>query len=700
MAKTNLYTAAQRAKFDGSDQPTAAEWQEAMFDLQQAEHEKRDSFRRGFYVAPTVTLDAPGYKVDGTNIDAILDGKRLTTAGSWDFSGLPSGTYHGMLSNTNGFVLALANDAAKLHLFTVAWNGETHALTAFTPDTITPGDGGAGGAVTSVNGAGGAVVLDTDDIQENPNSPVNLWHTNARVDARITAQKGAANGIASLDGDGKVPLAQLPAIAPGTGDVTGPASAIDGHLPAFDGVTGKLLKGSGLSMGSAQAAVNNAHQHANKTNLDAYTPDLFVPAAHTDTYDHSLMRDANKLVGKTISGSPAAGQVPTYDGENFIFSTPSASATGDMLKADYAALAIANTVDKAAALNDGAGHTVTAEQAADAILGPFAQDAATTSGLTFGYKAGLVQAADPHVAGASTVVAVDAGTILLTNNATNYVFWAKSNNVGSPFETPGIFKVTSATVGYPVVYEGEYCCLLYKVVTAGGAITSVTDLRATLTAHSAGILSLLGLLNYVDGLADGDVLRVSTIGESTLGWKNVNSHPRKNNYTATTAPTVTDDAGDGYAVGSKWINVTLDKVYVCVDATTNAAIWKEMLAGQPKRIVQMTLNGAADLTTDHVAYFDIPAEMNGWRLSGWLAKCTVASTSGAIKLPVTFNGTSMFSTPITIDQNETSSATAATSAVIDTDNDNVATGGTVAAGCSAAGAGVKYARVTLIFSEA
>jgi hypothetical protein len=41
----------------------------------------------------------------------------------------------------------------------------------------------------------------------------NLYFTNARADARITAQKGAANGLATLGSDSKIPTAQLPALA-------------------------------------------------------------------------------------------------------------------------------------------------------------------------------------------------------------------------------------------------------------------------------------------------------------------------------------------------------------------------------------------------------------------------------------------------------------------------------------------------------
>lgn len=51
---------------------------------------------------------------------------------------------------------------------------------------------------------------------------------------------------------------------------------------------------------------------------------------------------------------------------------------------------------------------------------------------------------------------------------------------------------------------------------------------------------------------------------------------KQNNFAATAAPTVTDDAGDGYTVGSRWIDVTNDRAYVCVDATVGAAVWLEM----------------------------------------------------------------------------------------------------------------------------
>nr|DAQ81601.1 MAG TPA: tail fiber protein [Caudoviricetes sp.] len=46
-----------------------------------------------------------------------------------------------------------------------------------------------------------------------------------------------------------------------------------------------------------------------------------------------------------------------------------------------------------------------------------------------------------------------------------------------------------------------------------------------------------------------------------------------NKLNGTAAPTVNDDSGDGYSVGSKWYDLTGDEAYVCLDATAGAAVW-------------------------------------------------------------------------------------------------------------------------------
>ncbi len=67
--------------------------------------------------------------------------------------------------------------------------------------------------------------------------------------------------------------------------------------------------------------------------------------------------------------------------------------------------------------------------------------------------------------------------------------------------------------------------------------------------------------------------------DATLGaavWRQVDPVTGLlNNLDATTDPDANEDSGDGYSIGSRWINVTLDKEFVCLDSTLTAAVWTE-----------------------------------------------------------------------------------------------------------------------------
>lgn len=59
----------------------------------------------------------------------------------------------------------------------------------------------------------------------------------------------------------------------------------------------------------------------------------------------------------------------------------------------------------------------------------------------------------------------------------------------------------------------------------------------------------------------------------------------QNNYTATTAPTSTDDSSAGYSVGSVWVDTTSNERYVCLDDTAGSAIWEKSTTGTASEIV-------------------------------------------------------------------------------------------------------------------
>lgn len=72
--------------------------------------------------------------------------------------------------------------------------------------------------------------------------------------------------------------------------------------------------------------------------------------------------------------------------------------------------------------------------------------------------------------------------------------------------------------------------------------------------------------------ANGSSLRAASGAATGLEWQ-------LNNLAAAAAPTVNEDSGDGYSVGSRWIDTTNDKEYVCLDATVGAAVWTETTGG-------------------------------------------------------------------------------------------------------------------------
>ena len=56
-----------------------------------------------------------------------------------------------------------------------------------------------------------------------------------------------------------------------SGAVTGPDASTDANIVVFDGITGKKIKDSSVTLASLQDAIAKAHEHANKEILDSFT---------------------------------------------------------------------------------------------------------------------------------------------------------------------------------------------------------------------------------------------------------------------------------------------------------------------------------------------------------------------------------------------------------------------------------------------
>lgn len=122
----------------------------------------------------------------------------------------------------------------------------------------------------------------------------------------------------------------------------------------------------------------------------------------------------------------------------------------------------------------------------------------------------------------------------------------------------------------------------------------------------------------------------------------------------------------------------------------NKKITGANLKASVKRVLTLYIDGT--LTTgDGQVYYPVPAVLNGLSVTAVAAYAVVASSSGAITVQIARDrgGTvvDVLSTTLTIDANEKSSATAATAAVINTSNDDLATGDLLRVDLDSAGTG-------------
>ena len=123
-------------------------------------------------------------------------------------------------------------------------------------------------------------------------------------------------------------------VTSGSGDVSGPASATDGHVVLFDGSTGKLVKDSGLTLSGINTGDQDLSGYATIASLatvatsGSYTDLSNTPAIPTQ-YTDEMAQDA---VGTLITNGTQSGITVTYDdANNKIDFTVTASGSGDVI---------------------------------------------------------------------------------------------------------------------------------------------------------------------------------------------------------------------------------------------------------------------------------------------------------------------------------------------------------------------------------
>jgi len=145
---------------------------------------------------------------------------------------------------------------------------------------------------------------------------------------------------------------------------------------------------------------------------------------------------------------------------------------------------------------------------------------------------------------------------------------------------------------------------------------------------------------------------------------------------------------------------------VTTASATNRAITPNALRtsiyGRRSFFIQVSNpNSVPIVAQDSLATLFIPADINNWDLIAVSAQCTVASSSGlpTVQIRNVTDSVNMLSTALTIDANEKTSHTAATPAVINTSVDDVQTGDQIEINVTNSGTGTKGLHVVLTFQK-
>ena len=108
-----------------------------------------------------------------------------------------------------------------------------------------------------------------------------------------------------------------------------------------------------------------------------------------------------------------------------------------------------------------------------------------------------------------------------------------------------------------------------------GSVVSYTILNGDNAESATGVFnSAAGTLTRVTRRSTtGSALNLSGTSEIIITPNTADFDPQSN-WTATSAPTISNDNTQGYAVGSQWLWAARGQAWVCVNAATGAAVWQ------------------------------------------------------------------------------------------------------------------------------
>lgn len=489
----------------------------------------------------------------------------------------------------------------------------------------------------------------------------------------------------------------------GAGDVVGPASATDNALAVFDGTTGELLQDSAVTLVSGVLSPDTTDTVALGSTAKMWS-DLFMASGAVVNFDNGNLVITHSSGIWTVTagdlrisnpGTNAASAVTvggTQTLTNKTLTSPVINTPTGIVKGDVGLGNVDNTSDANKPVS-------TAAQTLLDMKRIVRVRAATTGNVTISTALNNGDSLDGLTLATGELVLVGAQTSPAENGI--YVVGvspARHTDLDAFADYPGLLvAVQEGTANADTIW----LC----TSNAGGTI----DSSALTFVQQGGPSGVTGraLLASADASTAKTAL---SLAKADVGLGNVT-----NDAQLKIASNLSDVANAATAFGNIKQAASESATGVVELATTaeintgtdaGRAICPDQLAGSNfgTQVVSFPVtdpNGSAITTGDGKAYFRVPSTLNGMDLVAVAASVSTVSSSGTptIQLRRKRSGSDvdMLSTRITIDANEVDSATAAAAAVINTSNDDVATGDQIYFDVDVAGTGTKGLVVEMQF---
>jgi hypothetical protein len=243
--------------------------------------------------------------------------------------------------------------------------------------------------------------------------------------------------------------------------------------------------------------------------------------------------------------------------------------------------------------------------------------------------------------------------------------------------SPNRSWTTSYSDGAVLMFQAHTVCSSAPTLAVDGKTAKTIMKNATTTVSASDIIQdQICLVAYE---STGDKWQLLSPVSGSNGLPLLADNNLSDVGSAATAFSNIKQAASDSATGVVELAIA-SEVNTGTDATRS--ITPDALAGSNygTAVVQiLVFDDATDCATGDGAgdvFFRVPSTINGFDLVGVAAQCQTAGTTGTMDVQIhnVTQAADMLTTKLTIDSAETDSSTAATAAVIDTANDDVATG--------------------------